>query len=477
MRSSKEPFKDGLQLGVKTPERKMIIAIGAGRSGSTLLTRVLNAHPDVNFGGETDFLVPRLWGELWENRFWLHWKIQSESGAESAVSRRDGRSLLNLRASVDGDVPEALDLDSRRKVALAVEATVRSLLDIGDAPVWGYKELWNGSGSFEYDWEIYDSVFPTARWVHLIRNPFSFVKSCSRWVQRSLDEAFLAHQLTEWVSVVEYSRLRAKTGNYHDVRYEDLIRSPENALLPVLEACGLLWVPECRAPLQTRVMGSSPREPVGDGAALTLQIVESLFEQIPGLWELCDSFGYLPEAEIPNYFTSFPEPGVSIAWTRPEMNRRLRREEGPGMGDSLTAEAEVGNGTESMKEHSLAAAPSRREIEMQRCVAAYAKSGVKGLKRTRLKRVFRREAGLCWIAALPELVGSADSERAPLRSNLLLYENDILLEGAHSLHDEIRLLGGGRYSHWNEALYFSTSDGSDPNKNGRHYRVVYVVEE
>ena len=33
-------------------------------------------------------------------------------------------------------------------------------------------------------------------------------------------------------------------------------------------------------------------------------------------------------------------------------------------------------------------------------------------------------------------------------------------------------VGGGRFSHWGDQLYFSTSDGSDPRGNGRIYEVV-----
>jgi len=43
-----------------------------------------------------------------------------------------------------------------------------------------------------------------------------------------------------------------------------------------------------------------------------------------------------------------------------------------------------------------------------------------------------------------------------------------LLE-AHSLHDDIRGVGQGRYSHWRNALLFSTSDNSDAQTNGRVY--------
>ena len=77
---------------------------------------------------------------------------------------------------------------------------------------------------------------------------------------------------------------------------------------------------------------------------------------------------------------------------------------------------------------------------------------------------------------LPGLRKLADSQEHPMRSTLLLYENGVLLEPAHAIHAEIRGIGAGRYSHWNDFLYFSTSDGSDPNSNGRVYQVVYLTE-
>jgi hypothetical protein len=54
-------------------------------------------------------------------------------------------------------------------------------------------------------------------------------------------------------------------------------------------------------------------------------------------------------------------------------------------------------------------------------------------------------------------------------SNLELRENGLLLGAAHSAHEDIRSQGGGRFSHWYDYLYFSTSDGTDPRVNGRAY--------
>lgn len=68
------------------------------------------------------------------------------------------------------------------------------------------------------------------------------------------------------------------------------------------------------------------------------------------------------------------------------------------------------------------------------------------------------------------------------RSATRLFEDGRELGPAHSQHAEIRALGEGRFSHWEQAagermLLFSSSDGSDSRNNGRRYqaRLHYLV--
>jgi hypothetical protein len=41
-------------------------------------------------------------------------------------------------------------------------------------------------------------------------------------------------------------------------------------------------------------------------------------------------------------------------------------------------------------------------------------------------------------------------------------EDGVLIGPGHALHQDIRDLGGGRYSHWERMIYFSTSDNQPP---------------
>lgn len=70
---------------------------------------------------------------------------------------------------------------------------------------------------------------------------------------------------------------------------------------------------------------------------------------------------------------------------------------------------------------------------------------------------------------------SPDTNENPQRSGAVLREQGVSLDFPHSSHSEISGTGLGRYSHWSGAIYFSTSDNSDPRTNGRTYTIGYPV--
>lgn len=79
------------------------------------------------------------------------------------------------------------------------------------------------------------------------------------------------------------------------------------------------------------------------------------------------------------------------------------------------------------------------------------------------------ESGCCYVVALPAkprtwplFVFRSDSDLAPTRSGLRLFQDSEQLGPPHSLHQVIRQEGTGHFSHWNSLLYFSTPNCSDP---------------
>jgi hypothetical protein len=81
---------------------------------------------------------------------------------------------------------------------------------------------------------------------------------------------------------------------------------------------------------------------------------------------------------------------------------------------------------------------------------------------------FSVEQGNCWIVGVPDVILS-DRESC---SRLVVLEDGRPLPMPHAAHDLIRSKGQGAYSHWGGVIYLSTSDNSDPCRNGRRYEVI-----
>ena len=80
------------------------------------------------------------------------------------------------------------------------------------------------------------------------------------------------------------------------------------------------------------------------------------------------------------------------------------------------------------------------------------------------------EEGFCRIAASP---GDAPGDGCGVsRSDLRLFEDGVEIGPGRSTHADVRRFGAGRFSHWGNKIYFSSSDGSPPESNGRTYQAL-----
>ncbi len=97
-----------------------------------------------------------------------------------------------------------------------------------------------------------------------------------------------------------------------------------------------------------------------------------------------------------------------------------------------------------------------------------------GANRVELKRPFDKEGRYGYLVPrIPAFREHSDDLLSMFRSPAILCEDGVPIGVGHDLHDDIRKKGRGRFSHWTGSLYFSTSDNSDPNENGREYALVF----
>ena len=89
------------------------------------------------------------------------------------------------------------------------------------------------------------------------------------------------------------------------------------------------------------------------------------------------------------------------------------------------------------------------------------------------KKMMEHESGHLWSCLLSKHLPTGDSMQNPRVSQVILYEDGEELGPPHITTDMIRDHGSGRYSHWLDKLYFSSSDNSSPKKNKRRYEILF----
>lgn len=231
-----------------------ILIIGAGRSGTTLLARMLGSHPDICMRGETSFLASRLWREVATDRFHLRWR--------DFVATRP--------ASASAPKPSATQEEEHRFFRIAGRGIARLIADSLDidaeAKAWGYKEIWNGSSAHDHSWEPYDHIFPRAKWLHIIRHPLHFARSCAAWNGDVFDEIYTRKRLLDWRGIIRRSRERSHLGadRFFEMKYEDLLCDPRGCLVPALGSVHLPWHSNCLAAMDDRILASdNGNDPIG----------------------------------------------------------------------------------------------------------------------------------------------------------------------------------------------------------------------
>lgn len=202
--------------------------VGRGRSGTTLLRAMLDAHPAMCLPGESHFVVQfatrreryEVAGRLNERAFlgdlFEHWAF-----------RRWGLAEAQVRAAFDAVRPH--DLASAFRVVYGSYAASRGKTRYGDK-----------TPSYVLHIEALAELFPEAVFVHLIRDGRDVALS---YLDTDFGVRTLGQAAIHWDRFVRAGRQAGGAlgpARYLEIRYEDLVRDPE----PVLrDVCRLAHLP------------------------------------------------------------------------------------------------------------------------------------------------------------------------------------------------------------------------------------------
>jgi hypothetical protein len=92
-----------------------------------------------------------------------------------------------------------------------------------------------------------------------------------------------------------------------------------------------------------------------------------------------------------------------------------------------------------------------------------------------LRRPFVARGGFSWSTGIPDFLcnDSGIKNRVAFR---LFEEGEPVTGYSNANHEDIAALGGGRHAFWTDLFCFSTTDNSDPNRNGRKYTLRRISD-
>jgi protein-tyrosine sulfotransferase len=236
---------DGASAGVSV--RRGFLLLGFPRSGTTLLSRLLDAHPQISCPPETHLVVASA-------RF-----LREQQPAEGPpLGVLSGLGLLGI--------PEEDVLEALRGIIFGFHARIA-----GDAPVWVHK---TATDIFHLD-TIERLLGGHVRFITLVRNPLDVVPSnldLAQVLGAQVDELFQRtrgangpHEAVARVWVERAEALAAlvarRPDDCHQLRYEDLVGDPAGVLDALLEFLG---VERDTPALLQRAFARPPRFGLGD---------------------------------------------------------------------------------------------------------------------------------------------------------------------------------------------------------------------
>ncbi len=200
--------------------------VGVGRSGTTMLRLMLDAHPELTIPPETHF-VPELIDA-----------IEGGAGPEQAVETMTAVRQWGDLHTEPAEVVERWRGLERFEPGAALRCFYEMYAERQGKPRWGEK-----TPSYVKSMRKIEGALPEARFIHVIRDGRDV--ALSRWKRSLGKDPAPASQVAEtWERRIRRAqRHGSKVGHYLELRYEDLVTDTEPNLRRIAEFLELDWNP------------------------------------------------------------------------------------------------------------------------------------------------------------------------------------------------------------------------------------------
>jgi len=210
--------------------RPPVFIVGCPRSGTTLLRMMLDSHPELAIPPESHF-IPKVWAV--RRRYQQNGSVRVDRIASDII----GTDRFREWSLPEKAVWRRLHDLSNPGIADVIEAFFVAYAEREGKSRWGDKTPGNS-----LDMPVIARLFPTARFVHLIRDGRDVAMSLREHLGLGHTDAALV-----WATRVRKARKHARglgSERYLEVRYEELVEDPRRELVSICNFVDLPYRPE-----------------------------------------------------------------------------------------------------------------------------------------------------------------------------------------------------------------------------------------
>lgn len=206
------------------PTRKPpIFLLGSQRSGTTMLRLMMNNHPNLAIPHETAFIT------IYDKKLDAYGDLANKDNARRLLADVSQHPLVK-RGNLIAD-PEAVLRRPMASYRDFIDAIFQTYADSLGKARWGDKTPF-----YTPDIDVLHRIFPDAKFLHLVRDGRDVVLSQKsiEWMSGNLLKLILDWQ---WKATIAHKVGSALGENFLEIRYEDLVRQPEQMLRRI---CGFI---------------------------------------------------------------------------------------------------------------------------------------------------------------------------------------------------------------------------------------------
>ncbi|OEF96830.1 sulfotransferase family protein [Desulfuribacillus alkaliarsenatis] len=223
---------------------------GDGRSGTTLLSVIIDSHPDLLGGPELHFNGPKNLGSymiqcldlLIENDSRVFGKGLKENkelkhGVQFAKRcHRFGVEFIELKELVNEQMEQTnSNLETFEERCSLINAIGEFKRKQRDKKRWGIKIMREIRNI-----HVYSKIWPNAQYIHIIRDGRDVAASQmiehGSWGYEDIKKAAKG-----WVDIIERTRKNAKASPLFEVKYEELVLEPRKTIGKIVDFLDVPW--------------------------------------------------------------------------------------------------------------------------------------------------------------------------------------------------------------------------------------------